>query len=536
MKKNNIKLILAMAIMTLLLLTGCKKSFSPALKEADQMLFTNHERGEKMLDSIYQANPTMSTADKKYFQLLKLKAADKAYSPIQNKKSLIDSLVTYFEHAGDDNLLAEAYFYAGRVYYEIGDKPEALKFYQKASEKVAKDNYAQQGDIYCQMANVYRYTDLNKEALGALRLAYQADSLSGNTRNVLYDIRDMGEIYQENNDFSKAKTLLSKGLKLAEKNKDSLQILFFHHELSILYYRTNNMAEAKYHITKCIDNIPQMPYDKNGLFVIALRIYTKTNDLLSAEKYRMLILKNGNIFAKQYAIENKIALQLSIKKDYQLKKEFNQYKIFTDSIFKLRNAESIKKVESSYNYQIKVKENIVLKKENHIKNLLIFAIIFFISISFLCLQMKIKNMKQKQELLKLKIDKLNNLEDASRKKALSNLSKEQDLKDSSKAYNILKKEIQNETFKVSEDIWEQLSCLVNTIYPNYDKELYSFLKVSLQEYKICLLIKLGISPSNMAKILNVTKEAITASRRRMYNKAFKTKGSPQDWDKLIFSI
>ena len=43
------------------------------------------------------------------------------------------------------------------------------------------------------MANVYRYTDLSKEALAVLHLAYKADSLSGNTRNMLYDIRDIGE-------------------------------------------------------------------------------------------------------------------------------------------------------------------------------------------------------------------------------------------------------------------------------------------------------------------------------------------------------
>ena len=145
-------------------------------------------------------------------------------------------------------------------------------------------------------------------------------------------------------------------------------------------------------------------------------------------------------------------------------------------------------------------------------------------------------MKQEQELLRLKIDKLNNLKEVSKKKAISNHSREQDLKDSSSAYNALKKEIQNGTFKLSDDIWQQLSSLVNTIYPNFDKDLESFLKVSLQEYKICLLIKLGISPSNMAKILNVTKEAITASRRRMYNKVLKTKGSPQDWDKIILSL
>ena len=142
----------------LALFAGCKQSFSPALQKADQVLSTDTEKGSQMLDSICQAEPNMSIANQKYCQLLKLKASDKDYQPITNKKLLIDSLVSYFEHAGEDNLLAEAYFYAGRVYYEIGDKPEALKFYQKASEKVAKDNYALQGDIYCQMANIYSFT------------------------------------------------------------------------------------------------------------------------------------------------------------------------------------------------------------------------------------------------------------------------------------------------------------------------------------------------------------------------------------------
>lgn len=196
------------AIITLLLalFAGCKQSFSPALRKADQVLSADTEKGSEMLDSICQAEPNMSVANQKYCQLLRLKASDKAYRPITNQKLLIDSLVSYFEHAGEDNLLAEAYFYAGRVYYEIGDKPEALKFYQKASEKVAKDNYALQGDIYCQMANVYSYTDLSKEALAVLHLAYKADSLSGNTRNMLYDIRDIGEAYNSGNNLVSLKS------------------------------------------------------------------------------------------------------------------------------------------------------------------------------------------------------------------------------------------------------------------------------------------------------------------------------------------
>lgn len=87
------------------------------------------------------------------------------------------------------------------------------------------------------MANVYRYTDLNKEALAALRLAYQADSLSGNIRNMLYDIRDMGEVYLGQNNILKAQKNFSLGVEKAKKNKDTLLLLLFHHGLAVAYNR-----------------------------------------------------------------------------------------------------------------------------------------------------------------------------------------------------------------------------------------------------------------------------------------------------------
>lgn len=142
MNKTKLYICWVTAILAVLSLTGCKKNFSLALRTVDNVLFADTERGERMLDSICTANPNMPTADKKYCQLLKLKADDKQYRNITSQKERIDSLVLYFQRAKDDNILSEAYFYAGRVYYEIGDKPKALVFYQKASENVAKDNYA----------------------------------------------------------------------------------------------------------------------------------------------------------------------------------------------------------------------------------------------------------------------------------------------------------------------------------------------------------------------------------------------------------
>lgn len=150
--------------------------------------------------------------------------------------------------------------------------------------------------------------------------------------------------------------------------------------------------------------------------------------------------------------------------------------------------------------------------------------------------MKIKNMKQEQELLKLKIDKLKQLEKLAELKTQAKLNSEQNSISTSKIQNTINKEIKEGTYKLSEEGWRNLKILINSTYPEFDKNLEAFLCTNPVEYKICLMIKLGVTPSNIAKFVNVTKEAITASRRRMYIKVFKKKGTPSDWDKVILSL
>lgn len=535
MKKLRSYLILAIVSFCILMLTGCEKKFSTALKEADKMLFIDYKRGDKMLDSIYKFTPTMSIADKKYYQLLKLKASDKAYRPITNQKANIDSLVLYFQHAGDDDLLSEAYFYAGRVYYELGDKPEALKFYQKASEKVAKNNYALQGDIYCQMANVYRYTDLNKEALAALRLAYQADSLSGNMRNMLYDIRDMGEVHICFGNLFYAEKYMQKGIKLAYSQKDTFMIMCFHHELANIYLKRDNWQKALTHVRCYIRKMATIP-DKTGMYTTAIKVYSHFNYKKQVDSCQTLLYKKGNIFGKHFAIENRILTKINILNEKELGALLKAYKCLTDSIIKENNANAVKKAEQSYNYELKEKENIFLHSYNVAQSAVLAMTIIIAILSFLYIYMKKKNIQQKEKILKLKLDKYEELRKKAEVKPKAEVSLEQTCIINSDIYKVITKEIKSEHYRLSEDNWTEIKQIVNKTYPNFDKNLYSFLEVSPQEYKICLLVKIGISPSNIAHFVNVTKEAITASRRRMYMKSFHQKGSPSDWDNIIYSL
>lgn len=519
-------------------LAGCSKNFSPQLKEADKVLFTDCKRGEAMLDSIRKAEPNMTTADLQYYKLLKLKADDKAYRPIDKKKEYIDSLVTYFQNAGDDNLLAEAYFYAGRVYFEIGDKPEALKFFQKAGEKVSEDNYAQQGDIYCQMANIYSYDDLYKEAIDVLHLAWKADSLSQISRNMLYDLRDIGEAHLSIQNIDSAEYYFNTGFKYAEIQKDSFMLIRFHHKLATTYAERKDYQHALPHINKCLNDLRfiQDVDDKSSILFTALTIYNSLGDNSLLNKYQKIILDSCNIFTKKYVLENILANNIKQAGNPQTDSIFHTYKLYSDSIMKLNNAEAVKKAEKSYNYELKEKENASLHTSNYVKSVFIFLSSATFLLIALFYHMKIKGLKQKQKILKLKLEKYKELKEKAETKAPKKIEAEIKTIKNSSIYHTLEKEMKEDTFKLTKEDWGNLQQLINEVYHDFDKNLYSILDVSSQEYKICMLIKIGISPSNIAKFMNLTKEAISASRRRMYTKTFNRKGKPADWDNIISSL
>ena len=86
---------------------------------------------------------------------------------------------------------------------------------------------------------------------------------------------------------------------------------------------------------------------------------------------------------------------------------------------------------------------------------------------------------------------------------------------------------------LSDDEWEQLHQMVNAIYPNFREKLTSLTSINNFEYQVCLLLKIGVKPSDIASLTAHSRESVTASRRRLYEKAMKKSGKPSDWDALV---
>lgn len=152
------------------------------------------------------------------------------------------------------------------------------------------------------------------------------------------------------------------------------------------------------------------------------------------------------------------------------------------------------------------------------------------------LERKIEDTSHANTLLQAQLQKQKHIILCTNKPATTALNEQEqaetDFRDS-EIYLRFKRDI--DTPKSSSD-WQALQDAVDKTYNNFTESLYRFHSFSNHELQVCLLIKINMQPSDIAKLTNHTKEAITATRRRLYEKVFQEKGTPKLWDEFIHAL
>ena len=105
--------------------------YPAVLETADSLAYVNPDSAVALLRSVDAEMRRAQPSVRHRYDLLALKAQDKADLPLTSDSLILD-ILQYYEHGGDPNLLPEAYYYAGRVYRELGDAPQAIGYFQKA--------------------------------------------------------------------------------------------------------------------------------------------------------------------------------------------------------------------------------------------------------------------------------------------------------------------------------------------------------------------------------------------------------------------
>lgn len=88
--------------------------------------------------------------------------------------------------------------------------------------------------------------------------------------------------------------------------------------------------------------------------------------------------------------------------------------------------------------------------------------------------------------------------------------------------------------EMNEEDWMELADTVEELIPNFIPMLKN--RVSDRDYRICLLIRLGIPASLMARLLNLSDAAISKSRKTMLKKLCGKVGKPKEFDEYVLHI
>lgn len=157
----NTKMPILPLLFVLLCLCACgHKPYPQALIAADSLASANPDSAITLLKSIESTMQAEPEATRMYYRLLCIKANDKAYI-LHTSDSLILPVLHYYIGKDDERHLPEAYYYAGRVYRDLGDAPQALDYFQKAAEALPENGgYRLKSKIYSQMGTIRRMHSL----------------------------------------------------------------------------------------------------------------------------------------------------------------------------------------------------------------------------------------------------------------------------------------------------------------------------------------------------------------------------------------
>lgn len=159
--------------------------------------------------------------------------------------------------------------------------------------------------------------------------------------------------------------------------------------------------------------------------------------------------------------------------------------------------------------------------------LLIVCTVFYITLFIMVLQAN----RRKMQLLQSRLDNIH----AMQKMAVIESRKDVNTIWATPVYLRIKQYL-NEGRSMSGGDWTELSEVVNGVYTGFSEKLYSLFRMSEQDIRVSLLIKIRMQPKDIATLTAHSKESVASTRSRLYQKVFGKKGSTKDWDDFILSI
>lgn len=512
-------------------------------------------------------------SEKEYaaYCLLLTQALDKNYY-IHDSDSLIMIATNYYEKHNDLLPLALSYYYAGRVYSEMHDALQAQQYYLKALALGESLNLPELLiKINNNLGTLYSYQDIYEMALPLYKKTLSFLEKTNDSTNISFALRNIARVYTETQKLDSAIYYYQQAIKMATP-----QSLFsLQNDLGSLYLKTGRYKEAYNNIQAAIQSCND-PKISHSLYLSLGEYYYKTTQYDSAQYYLNYSLQSPITYTQAGSLYF-LALIEKEKLDFKSYLKFwEQYEQLRDSIDHDSHFENIRIAQSMFNYQRIADEKNKYEQEATRRMIIIYQILIIITalsiISFFFFK---REQQKKKRLLDLKEklykQSLEYLEENKKKIALleQELSSGQEtigdvkrqLFETKKlmlemenrqislkhdTMHLVEQDLRKSTLytklhqteeKMSDSEWSELFLLVDATYPNFKKGLLELCsRISLEELRICYLVKIEIPVKRIAILMNITSSGVSQCRRRLYKKLTKEAENAEKFDSFIAGL
>ncbi|MDE5875242.1 MAG: tetratricopeptide repeat protein [Muribaculaceae bacterium] len=530
------------------------------------------------LDSIDPA--TLQENDRHFLDFLTIKAADKAYIS-HTSDSLILDVVDYYSATPHSDIYPEALYYAGRVYSDLGDSPTALNYFQQAleMESEGKGDPNLRARILSQTGRLLNSLRLYDEAIPCIKNAIEIESEENDSIALIWDLQLLGGICLRADRLTEAEKYLTKSVEMCREvtGADSIVSILY---LAGVKYEAGNLKLARTYIRECLED--KSWSSDNTVLAHAVDIYFESELYDSAYKCAKQLISNPDPINKATAYDAILShpIREYIPVD-SLTRYMNDYLFLLESYYNENTNILALNQQSFHNYTLHERER--EKAEKTSESLRIWmaggaGLILLLIIVILYQKIKIKN-----NIIRLQkaLDIINRIENPDNRAEVANPTGEKETADlerknpsydqndettikelrdqlrkrllkiyeahderditspvilTSPSYKRLQELISKKTeLKEDDPLWKELEKIVLEVSPNFIRHLLILVggKVSSYDIHTAILIKCGVQPTQLTKLLNRTKGTIASRRESMCQRIFDEKLGTKILDSII---
>lgn|GEM_PF-1604371 len=523
-------------ITLLLLLFSCiGHKYPQALVDAESLMTDYPDSASNILAQIGPEINNASESVKRYYQLLRIEADDKANKMNVSPDSIKD-LVYYFKEDGDKAMFPKACYYAGRVYSDLNNAPLALSYFQEAlkamDERDINDQHLK-SVIYSQMGYLYLFQYIYDEAERCFRASYNIGVVIKDTASIFWGLRDIGATYLWQEKYNESLSYFLKADNVATMTNKHELIAQIQKDIANVYNNLHDYNHAKEYMQEPMRYINLL--DSNSVLRLMSEIYYNVNKVDSFLNTVKVLEQIGDVFSKERVYDRLTSYHLEQGELSKARACFDLFKLYNDSANALTKTDELQKVHSLYN--IKKEEAKIAKLEKH--NLIRGFLLLVLFLALLALATYIYSYRRRTlerfkrfRILQREIQRNNQYVVKA-----DNSSRELNRNDikSSHIYNVVSEKVASQLV-LNNSEWQEIEILINDYYPDFKTRLLDLYDFSVHQYHLCLLIKMELSPSSIGILTAHTNSSITHTRKRLYKKCFGQDGTGEQWDAFIRSL